>query len=84
MDLKMRKERIISWVMELKDETTLDLLDQFALVEIANDEKRNPSEVYVLSQTEADLLDEADAEIDRGDGKPHEQVKEEIMKWLSK
>jgi hypothetical protein len=75
MDLKMRKERIITWVKNLEDENMLDKLEMLS---------EDSEEVYVLSSREEELLLEAVREVDSGNFSTHEDVQKRVKEWLYK
>ena len=89
MDLKMRKERIISWVNKLEDARTLELLENLA-EEGGNEERTvflpesGAQEVYQLSEKELALLKEASDAVKAGDYLTNEEVNHRVKEWLYK
>ncbi|MBP9192139.1 MAG: hypothetical protein KBF96_06270 [Ignavibacteria bacterium] len=79
MNIESEKKKIIEWISEIEDESTIEEL------KILRDVSVNGSDLWDnLSEEEKKGIDEGIKDIDEGRIVSYEDVKKEVKKWLTK
>ena len=79
MNIESEKKKIIEWISEIEDESTIEEL------KILRDVSVNGSDLWDnLSEEEKKGIDEGIKDIDEGRIASYEDVKKEVKKWLTK
>jgi hypothetical protein len=79
MNIESEKKKIIEWISEIEDESTIEEL------KILRDVSVNGSDLWDnLSEEEKKGIDEGIKNIDEGRIVSYEDVKKEVKKWLTK
>ena len=79
MNIESEKKKIIEWISEIEDESTIEKL------KILRDVSVNGSDLWDnLSEEEKKGIDEGIKDIDEGRIVSYEDVKKEVKKWLTK
>ena len=79
MNIESEKKKIIEWISEIEDESTIEEL------KILRDVSVNGSDLLDnLSEEEKMGIDEGIKDIDEGRIVSYEDVKKEVKKWLTK
>ncbi len=79
MNIESEKKKIIEWISEIEDESTIEEL------KILRDVSVNGSDLWDnLSEEEKKGIDEGIKDIDEGRIVSYEDVKKEVKKWFTK
>lgn len=79
MNIESEKKKIIEWISEIEDESTIEEL------KILRDVSVNGSDLWDnLSEEEKKGIDEGIKNIDEGRIVSYEDVKKEVKKWFTK